>query len=324
MKPVIKKQTHYSLMLMRDDGDVRSCRIRNTTVRFFIIIFTIILLVGSAGIGIGVHYWKRYAAFLPELTAARQELAETRTELAELRNLQAVVRARNGGRVPLLAQNTEVGVAAPESSARTAGMNGRSGSENAAASPAGDDSATPVAENTSDLPQTQPPNGDTPAGTDAANADEPQSPPPTGPTGQNGASGTNGQDAAGADAGHLAISNEASPVRVSALSMRASGQQSVTLRYELSVSPEIMDTPEGRQPVVGRASYKAIMADGKEVALQLQSQSNAFFSILRMKPMTASVRLPDAYTADNIAQIAVVIAVNGGNTFQENYPFTQQ
>ena len=72
MKRIIKKRTHYSVMLMRDDREVRSFRMRGGVLRFLIILLLLLLASGGAGIGMGVYFWKQIA-ILPPLPGKRAD-----------------------------------------------------------------------------------------------------------------------------------------------------------------------------------------------------------------------------------------------------------
>ncbi|MDR1359419.1 MAG: hypothetical protein LBJ82_00410, partial [Deltaproteobacteria bacterium] len=97
-------------MLMRDDREVRSFRIKSSILRFLVFLFLFLLTAGGAGIWVGVHYWKRIAVLLPQYEENERILAETRVELMELRSFKAVFMAQNNG-TSHQAQNDEVGVA---------------------------------------------------------------------------------------------------------------------------------------------------------------------------------------------------------------------
>ena len=112
MKPRIKKQTYYSVLLMRDDGDVRSFRMKNTTLRFLVSLFLVFLVMGAGGIGVGIHYWKRFSEFMPEFREKDRALAETNNEVQDLRNFKAVVMAQSNCTIPMT-MNTEVGAGIP-------------------------------------------------------------------------------------------------------------------------------------------------------------------------------------------------------------------
>ena len=298
MKPVIKKQTHYSVLLMRDDGEVRSFRMKNTTLRFLVLLFLGFMLVGSAGIGAGYHYWKRYAEFMPEYRNNERELAETRRELMDLRNLKAVVTAQNNGTLPVT-MNTEVGVETPMGIATaTVNGNGNGNGSNAVSSGpvngAGQDGAVAFADESG-------------AGLVLANAT---------------AGVDTGFALTGADSAPPSLSGDSCPVRVNEFSAQATSQQTLRIRYDLSVS-QFTETGQDNGPVAGSAKYIAVFTNGTRLDLAQQSPVNARFAISRMKPMMATSRLPQGYTTADIAKLDIVIELTNGGSYKETYPFPQ-
>ena len=75
MKPVIAKKTHYTFMYMRDDGAVRTLRIRGFVLRFCIIMLCLLPIAGGAGIAVGTHYRYKAWQLADEARTAERELA---------------------------------------------------------------------------------------------------------------------------------------------------------------------------------------------------------------------------------------------------------
>lgn len=113
MKSVIKKQTHYNLLLMRDDGAARSFRMHSRLLRFFIFLFLLLLAAGALGIYGGTHYWKKYRVLAERHAAQEREAGEMRLQLERLCNLESVIAASNGLPAQAQNQNQEVGVSLP-------------------------------------------------------------------------------------------------------------------------------------------------------------------------------------------------------------------
>jgi hypothetical protein len=293
MKPVIKKQTYYSLLLMRDDGGVRSIRMKNTTLRFLVILFFLFIFTGGAGIGLGVHYWKRYAEFIPEYREKERALAEALPELIRLQSIEAVLLEQSNGTLSMT-MNTELGVETPDSVLLTAQANGNaSRGNNATAETAAN--AT-VADIQADSRNATAPLSNATAQTDTV------------------ASQT------AAEPGVPAISGENSPVRVNEFSAQATSQQSLRIRYDLSVS-RFAETGQDNGPISGSAKYIVVFSNGTRLDLPQNNPSNARFAISRMKPMMATSRLPQGYSTADIQQVDVFIEVNGDGVYAERFSF---
>ncbi len=86
MKKIIKRQTHYCLLLMRDDREVRSVRVRASFLRFCLFVCFLLLVCAGLSIAGGWHYWKKAVALNTRLLALEQELTETKRHLEQLTN----------------------------------------------------------------------------------------------------------------------------------------------------------------------------------------------------------------------------------------------
>jgi hypothetical protein len=111
MKPVIKKQTHYNLLLMRDDSAAHTFRVHSTVLKFFFFFLFLLMAGGAAGIAGGMHYWKKYRSLSAEHMAREREFSEMRLQLERLVNLETLIAASNG--TPLQVKHEEVGVKVP-------------------------------------------------------------------------------------------------------------------------------------------------------------------------------------------------------------------
>ena len=111
MKPVIKKQIYYSMLLMRDDTSVRTLRVRGSSITSFFIFLLLLLLSAVGGVWGGVHYWKKYTTLSERHKLQDKELSEARLQLERFNNYETVLMASNGG-TPL-AKNEEIGASAP-------------------------------------------------------------------------------------------------------------------------------------------------------------------------------------------------------------------
>jgi hypothetical protein len=293
--PVIKKQTHYNLLLMRDDSEARTFRLHGNLLRFLLYFLILLLLAGSAGIAGGVYYFGKYRALSAKHGEREKELAEVKLQLERLANLESLLAARNGN--PLQAKNEEVGaspVAARQQNAtarndsvasRNASMGGLT-----AILPAGNATAPLLAAS-------------------AVNATSVAS----------AASSANATAVSGAaQSASKSLESEDSPVRISMFSARAGGPQRLRISYELSTA-----NPEELRTVSGAVRYYAVFANGTRLELPLQDIDGTRFSILRMKPMQNLARLPQGHSTSDIASIDLYVDIADGESFHQTFPFTK-
>ncbi len=288
MKPVIKKQVYYSMLLMRDDTSVKTLRVRGGTITFLLVFLLLIILGGVGGIWGGVHYWKKYAQSSERQQAQERELAEARLQLERYVNYDTLLEAANGS-APL-AKNEEIGAAA--AAART---------QNAT-------QAALVPAQNSTRPETSVVQAKA-----GANATLPQH----NATAFGPATALAGQGASKNSSMPL-ISSGTSPLRINGFIGRVVGPQRVRVRYELSTVPS-----DEQRTIAGTAKYIAVFADGTEVEIPVQEVSDTRFAISRMKLMEASLRLPQGLTAKDINQVHVSLELEEGKTYRETYPVTR-
>lgn len=286
MKPVIKRQIYYSMLLMRDDTSVKTLRVRGGVITFFIVFLLLVILGGAGGIWGGLHYWKKYVRLSERQQAQERELAEARLQLERYVNYDTLLEAANGS-APL-AKNEEIGAAA--AAART------QNSTQAALAPA--QNAT--------WPEAAVVQGKT-----GTNATMPQhnatAPAPA-----------LADQAASVGSSVPLISSEASPLRINGFVGRVVGLQRMRVRYELSTVPS-----EDQRTISGTAKYFVVLADGAEVEIPVQDISDARFAISRMKLMEASLRLPQGLAAKDISQLYVSLELEEGKAYREAYPVTR-
>lgn len=296
MKPVIKKQTHYNLLLMKDDSPARTLRLHGKTLRFLIILFLILIVGGAGGIAGGIYYWQKYRLLSSKHGAMDREVAEMRLQLERLSNLECLIAASNGT-MPQT-RNEEVGASparllnatdsAVNATTRASGNATGAGNATLAASTAQD--AMGAANATSQTPLTQ------------ANAT------------RAGAS----EGAAAPDGASLPLESGDSPVRIAAFHARPGGQQRVRLSYELATT-----NPEEMRTISGSAKYVAVLANGTRLDLPLQDIDGTRFSIVRMKPMQSSARLPQGYSPEDIDHIEVFVDITDGKLYHQTFPFSK-
>jgi len=305
MKSVIKKPTHYSLLLMRDDTEVRNYRVHSRTLRFFVWSFLLLLAGGVAGVYGGYHFWEKSRTLASRYDAQDREVSEMKLQLERLIALETVLAASNGA-IPQ-ARHTEIGAGqsyaaarngtqappddTPAASAAAAqgsdvAASGTAGSEaSGSGTPgAGTDSATTVAlDATKQAAQA----GDAPAPDGVAQAREPAYP---------------------------QISSAESPLRVNALNVRVTGQQRLGIRHELVTEGNIE-----QRMISGSVRYFVIFADGSRVETSVSNTAESRFSIARMRTMQNTLVLPQGYRAADVEEFDILIELSDGKRFEERF-----
>jgi len=287
MKSVIKKQTHYSLLLMRDDKEARKYRVHSGVLRFFIWLFLLLVAGGAAGIAGGIHYWEQHRALLARYETQGREIGEMRLQLERLTTLETVLAASNGA-IPQL-RYTEVGVSQAPAPVHDAPPSG---------APAADVPLTPAA------PDSEADNG-TVAGVDATGR-EAQA------IADNATVPDNGTQTQAP--GYPRISSQESPLRVTGFNGRATGQQRLSVRYEL-----VTEGNTEQRMISGHIRYFGVFSDGTRVELSIADSEGARFSIARMRLTQNALRVPQEYRAADVEEIDVLIELTDGRRFEERF-----
>ena len=296
MKPVIKKQTHYSLLFMRDDSEARTYRVHSRWLRIFFWFLFLLVVGGAAGIYGGIHYWKKYRVLSERFETQEREVSDIRLQLERLVTLETVLSASNGT-IPQ-SRHAEVGAtvpamrngtaSAPQANAtiavRNATLTGRAAAAVNATQAGGAGNATFVTVNA----------------TSGASVD--------------GAGATPATRAEVRNGSYPQISSEQSPLRVAGFTCRATGQQRLRISYELATEAN------GEQRIVsGMARYFAVFANGTRLELSSYESDSSRFSITRMKLMQTSARLPQGYMASDVEKVDVLLELSEGKTFEERF-----
>ena len=113
------------------------------------------------------------------------------------------------------------------------------------------------------------------------------------------------------------IDSTKSPVRVNNFTSRATGQSTLRIRYELVVA-------EADTPVRGSARYAAIFTNGTIQDIAPQSPDDSRFSINRMKNMESTARLAAGQAAKNVKAIRIIVELEGGESFQDDFALPSQ
>ncbi len=114
MKPVSKKSNFYSVLVMRDDDDVKRFRMSAFWLKLLLYFFLLLLLV-AAGASYGLHYYyNRYQAAAGERNRLTQEIAGYKIQAERLVNLEEWLRQTDPSRLSAVSE-TVGEVAAPAS-----------------------------------------------------------------------------------------------------------------------------------------------------------------------------------------------------------------
>ena len=283
MKPVIKKQIYYSVLIMRDDTSVRTMRVRGSVITFFLAFSLFLLTGGGIGIWGGLHYWEKYGALSERHQQQERELSEARLQLERYVNYDTLLEAANET-VPLLAKNEEIRAISPvlrlQNSTQVPLLPAQNGTQLVAVLPGMAASNATLAQINATMPAP-----------DAVLIDQEPQPPPI-PLISSG------------------------PLRINGFNARIGSQQRLRVRYELSTVPS-----DELKFISGTAKYSVISND-KEVDLPADF-GDTRFSISRMKLMEVHLRLPQGVVAKDINQLYVFLDLDDGQTYKEAYPLSR-
>ncbi len=310
MKPVISQKTHYTMLLMRDNGAAGSYRVRSGVLRFCVILFCLLPVAGGAGVAVGVHYRHKAWVLSNELRTAEHELAEVRVRLEQLSNVETIASSVNGSPPkPLNADLTAEGrgdaarpAPAPSADILTL-LRARNASSETSAEPT---IATAPATQTAQAGQNAPP---APAPADAAGNERPPAEPAPLLVAENPAESPREPEPP-------LLTDPQCPVRIiNFLAQPASGKR-LRIRYDLIAQEQ--------QQAAGQAAYVLVLRNGTRRNLDAFNDDNArFFSISRMKQMDGTARLPQGLEPDQIQAVDVRITLDEGGIFHQEYPLNE-
>ncbi len=284
MKPVIKKQSHYNLLIMRDDDtQARTYRVHGRWLRLFFYLLLVLMLGGAAGISGGVHYWKKYRMLSARFDNQEREVSDMRLQLERLVTLETVISASNGT-IPQ-ARHAEIGVM-PVSNATAPGISANATAAASQSVLAGEKTrnATLLTVNATIGAADKTMSAGNATRTENRAASLPQ------------------------------ISGGQSPLRIAGFSCRATGQQRLRISYELST-----EFNEEQRMISGMVKYFAVFASGARLELSAYESDGSRFSITRMKLMQSSARLPQGYMAGEVRKVDVQIELSDGSKFEERF-----
>lgn len=301
--PKIEKSTHYNVIMMSDDGEAKTYRMRRGTIRFLLFFPFLMLLLGGGVIAGGVYFSKDYFKLKTELAQQDGELNQMRTRLQKLKHYEALLTASSGASP--VAKHEEIGVApsrgqsspsAPESSETEPPGNANSTAEASASDAAAPEPTAPNGQEEEAAPESAAP---------VAEAAQTQT---TAPAEALPDLDFNSMDK---------LSGNKSPLRVSDFTARTLGQQRVRIRYDLTSAGK-----PGVKTISGLARHFAVFADGKRAELPLPDNGETRFSLTRLRPMEATARLPQGFDTKDIKKIDVVIVTDEYGVFHDLYDVT--
>ncbi|MDR3175666.1 MAG: hypothetical protein LBU06_03945 [Desulfovibrio sp.] len=308
MNPVIKKQTHYNVLLMRDDKEARTFRVHSTLLHFCLYFFLFIVLGGGVSIFLGVRFFDKYRNTVDSRAAMEREISELRLQLERLSNLETVLSASNGsapktsytevggGALPARSQNSSLVAARPSAQPS---QPAQPASPPAQPSQPAAQSATAASEQG---------NSTEPAVSSASEAQ-------TGGSGATAGAGEETPPPVEKVVDYPPLSAPDSPLRIGEFSARGIGQQRLRISYELSTTPAV----EGQRTIAGSVRYVGVFADGARQDLILTDTDGTRFSIARMKPMQSTARLAQETRVEDLLKIEVFIEIAEGKIYRETY-----
>jgi hypothetical protein len=303
LNPVIKKQTHYNVLFMRDDKEARTFRIHSVFLHFCLYFFLLVALGGGVSIFLGVKFFDRYRSTFDSKAALERENAELRLQLERLANLETLLSASNNS-APKTSY-TEVGGGASPARSQNGGLV-------AVQPPSLPSPPSPPAQPTQPAAQSAPvaPVQNASAEPAVAAASEPQT------DASKAAAGTGEETPPSVEkvTGYPSLSAPDSPLRIGDFSARGAGPQRLRISYDLSTA-----TVDSQRTIAGSVRYVGVLADGTRLELGLTDTEGTRFSIVRMKPMQSTARLPQEIKVEDVANIEIFIEIAEGKTYRQTY-----
>ncbi len=296
MKPVIKKQTVYSVLLMRDDCGVRRFRLRAFWLKLLFGLLALIVAGCVTASFLAHNYRKKYYEAQEENRDLERQLAEMRRRLeplAYLEKIQEVSQNRLAG------NGTGVAVAAGP-----AGANGVSSVSsvvaprpaNATAAQAGPGTVPPAQAN-----QTR-------AATSllAANATAAaQAAPGTASSAQAGLARQNGTSVDGEDGAH--------PAKISNVTLRAIGATRIRISFDLNnQDPQLL--------LNGRATLAVVTGAGVVTEVTQVDRADLSFRINSYKRVNTVFVLPANIQLSDVASVQITLSGDNVPKLTERFP----
>ncbi|MDL2267836.1 hypothetical protein LJC46_07620 [Desulfovibrio sp. OttesenSCG-928-G15] len=324
MKPLIKKETHYNLVLMRDDTNPRTLRVSDKTLRAGIASMICLFLFCFAGIAGGIYYWQKYRGLQEKHGVLEKETAEMRLQLERLVALETLITASNGTLPHAPIKHEEVGVPTPAAPATLEDLesdkpiNGKDSPKADAVleaegtkAPAPDEAKADASAAGTAAPDAS--SGAVAGATPGASREEVSLTPPATLAGGSEVQGIvrTGPVSIAPEEGLALLVAEESPLRINDFTARYSGPQSLRVQYDL-----VSSTP-GAKTFSGSVSYFVTFNDGIRLALPMQDGMVKRFSISRRKRILAPTRIPAPYNTNDVKEVDVIIELADGLRYHQ-------
>ncbi|WCB46321.1 hypothetical protein [Nitratidesulfovibrio vulgaris] len=288
---------HYSLLLMRDDGNVRRLRVSPLALRLLVTTLFIVPALAVLGIWAAATFWKGNTALVDANRDLTREIKEMRVELERLSNLEILLEREDPVRLHAL-------VAPRKTPAPTASAPGESASPLSAHG----DGATA----TPDATSSDAPAGDAPPGLTTDQPDDATAGTPS------DASETAAVAPLFQDAPASAPKRDISPInngqaRVDDVQVQISPQGKIRVTFSLS-------NGDTSRQLAGHVVFVAIDGKGTGHDLAIPAEA-ADFRISRFKKIVASARLPQGLSSGDIALVAIEIRSGDTIVFRDAFPF---
>ncbi len=298
MKPVIKKETVYSVLLMRDDCGVRRFRLRAFWLKFLFCFLALVFAAAGAGGYLAYNYKKKYNDLQDERRDLEQQLAETRRRLEPLIYLE---------KIQEVSQNrfaaAGIGVASGTGPAGAAGINGVS-SVSPGYSGAGDASmsaANQTRRAASIMPVAPPANATTPGAA-------------FGGAGLATAAGNQTRPAAVVgNATAAAAPYDGHPAKITNMSLRASGNTRIRMSFDLNnQDPQLL--------LNGRVTLAVITNAGATAEITQVDRADLSFRINNYKKVSTTFALPSNLAVTDVASVLITLSGDNVPRSTERFP----
>jgi len=105
----------YSVLLLRDDQQVRRFRFNPLWVRLLFYTFLLLALLAAGGVYLSLGYWEENKRLSLELQELRLEVQQQRVRLTSVQNMEQILRAHDPDELQALLSDyqTEPGITAP-------------------------------------------------------------------------------------------------------------------------------------------------------------------------------------------------------------------
>lgn len=318
--PVIKKNTSFSILLLRDDSGVVKFRLNPFWIKLLMVFF-FCFSAASGAAGYAAHYyWKKYHALQRERTELAAKLGENRRQLGRFAGIEKLKEFS----LPRSAMSGVAVAAGPEHSpqepvANGAPRNAQPPSATGETARADDNTTTAQAPATTPAPPSA--NENAPPPQSAPEATTAQEQPPVGGRPTAGALTTaSGPALSAADTDGYASGpgeNKEHPAAVDDVQIKAAGAGKYRLAFDLSNRDQQM-TLNGRVHL-----HISTKTDSKVEITQINRDSLRFL-INRFKKVNTTFSLPPAIQPDDVTTVHLTVTAEKVPDITFDFPFLPQ